>query len=123
MTQTAGTPMPDQDRRPSAGARAVQGLLGLVGTVVRFVTGAAATVLVVHILLTVLGANPLNGVTQFFTVVADALTLGLANLFVLASPALQVVVSYGVPAIVWLVVGSVIVTILARIARPRSGLR
>ena len=117
MTQT------DQDRRPSAGARAARGLLGLVGTVVRFVTGAAATVLVVHVLLTVLGANPLNGVTRFFATVADALTLGLANLFVLANPALQVVVSYGVPAIVWLVVGAVIVGILRRIARPRSGLR
>jgi hypothetical protein len=123
MTQTAGTPMSDRDRRPSSGARAAQGLLGLVGTVVRFVTGAAATVLVLHILLTVLGANPLNGVTRFFATVADALTLGLANLFVLANPALQVVVSYGVPAIVWLVIGSVIVAILRRLARPRSGLR
>ena len=113
MTQTAG----------SRAGSAVQGLLGLVGTVVRLVTGAFATVLVVHILLTVLGANPLNAVTQFFAAVADSLTLGLASLFVLASPALQVVVSYGLPAIVWLVIGSILVGILRALARPRSGLR
>ena len=113
MTQTAG----------SRAGLAAQGLLGLVGSVVRLITGAAALVLVVHILLTVLGANPLNGVATFFAVVADALTLGLANLFVLASPALQVIVSYGVPVVVWLVIGSIIVSILRRLARPRSGLR
>lgn len=113
MTQTAG----------SRAGIAAQGLLGIVGSVVRFVTGAFATVLVVHILLTVLGANPLNAVTQFFAVVADALTLGLASLFVLASPTLQVVVSYGVPAIVWLIIGSIVVALLRALARPRSGLR
>lgn len=110
----------------SPGARvgtAVRGVLGLVGSAVRLITGAFAVVLVVHILLTVLGANPLNGVTQFFAAVADALTLGLRDLFVLDGPVLQVVASYGVPALAWLIIGSIVVAVLRAIARPRSGLR
>ena len=117
--------MADLDRRPRSGnpvAGAARGLLGLVGGIVRFVTGLFAAILVVHIVLVVLGANPDNVAARFVAAAADSLTLGLANLFVVDGPTLQVVLSYGIPALAWLVIGAVIVAILRLVARPRSGL-
>lgn len=113
-----------QTARPS-GSRAgsaVRGVLGLVGGLVRLVTGLFATILVVHVVLTVLDANPENTVTRLVALAADALTIGLRDLFVLGDPTVQVIVSYGLPALVWLLVGAVIVGILRLLGRPRSGL-
>ncbi|WP_433800713.1 hypothetical protein [Actinomycetospora sp. CA-084318] len=117
--------MADLDRRPRSGnpvTGAVRGVIGLVAGLVRLVTGLFAAILVVHIVLQILGANPDNGLTQFIASAADALTLGLANLFVVGNGTAQVLLSYGIPAIAWLVIGAVVVAILRVFARPRSGL-
>ena len=113
-----------QSARPSGSVAgsAVRGVLGLVGGLVRLVTGLFATILVVHVVLTVLGANPENTVSRLVAVAADALTLGLRDLFVLGDPTVQVIVSYGLPALVWLLIGGVVVGILRLLGRPRSGL-
>ena len=115
----------DRAGRPTVGARAgsvVRGVLGLLGGLVRLVTGLFATVLVLHIVLVVLGANPANGIARTIAALADALTLGLRDLFLLGNPTLQVIVSYGLPAVVWVAVGAVVVGILRLLGRPRSGL-
>ncbi|MDL5155019.1 hypothetical protein [Actinomycetospora termitidis] len=109
-------------RRGSRAGGAVRGVLGLVGGLVRLVTGLFAAVLVVHIVLVILGANPANGITQLVAALADALTLGLRDLFLLGNPTAQVIVSYGLPALLWLLVGAVVVGILRLLGRPRSGL-
>lgn len=101
---------------------AVRGALGLVGGLVRLVTGLIAAVLVVHIVLIVLGANPANTVARVIAALADPLTLGLHDLFVLGDPTLQVIVAYGLPALVWLAIGAVLVGLLRLLGRPRSGL-
>ncbi|MFC5060850.1 hypothetical protein [Actinomycetospora atypica] len=113
-----------QTARPtgSRAGSAARGVLGLVGGVVRLVTGLFATILVVHVVLRVLGANPDNTVSQLVAAGADGLTLGLRDLFVLGDPTVQVIVSYGLPALVWLLVGAVVVGILRLLGRPRSGL-
>ncbi|WP_018330514.1 hypothetical protein [Actinomycetospora chiangmaiensis] len=109
-------------RRENPVTGAARGLLGLVAGIVRFVTGLFAAILVVHVVLEILGANPDNGLTQFVANAADSLTLGLANLFEVGNATVQLVLSYGIPAIAWLVIGAVIVAILRVFARPRSGL-
>jgi hypothetical protein len=117
--------MTDLDRRPRSGnplTGAVRGVLGLVAGIVRFVTGLFAAILVVHVVLELLGANPDNGLTQFVAGAADSLTLGLATLFEVGNPTVQLVLSYGIPAVAWLVIGAVIVAVLRVFARPRSGL-
>lgn len=111
--------------RPTFGQRAggvVRGVLGLLGGLVRLVTGLFAAVLVLHIVLVVLGANPANAVTRTVAALADSLTLGLRDLFLLGNPTVQVIVSYGLPALVWLAVGAVVVRLLRLLGRPRSGL-
>lgn len=117
--------MADLDRRPRSGnpvTGAVRGVIGLLAGLVRLVTGLFAAILVVHVVLQILGANPDNGLTQFVANAADSLTLGLANLFEVGNATAQLLLSYGIPAIAWLVIGAVIVAILRVFARPRSGL-
>jgi hypothetical protein len=119
------TDLGDRPVHPTVGhavGGVVRGVLGLIGGLVRLVTGLFAAVLVVHIVLVVLGANPANAVSGAIAAIADALTLGLRDLFVLGSPTLQVIVSYGLPALVWLAVGGVVVGLLRLLGRPRSGL-
>ncbi|HEY2195363.1 MAG TPA: hypothetical protein VGH76_24105 [Actinomycetospora sp.] len=110
---------------PTVGQRAgglVRGVLGVLGVLARLVIGLIVAVLVVHIVLVVLGANPANAVARAIAGLADSLTLGLGDLFVLANPTVQVVVSYGLPALVWLIAGGVVVGLLRLLTRPRSGL-
>jgi hypothetical protein len=118
--------VPETDGTPGPGRRAglaARGALGLVGSVVRFVTSLFAAVLLLQMVLLLFGANPFNTVTVIVAALANSLTLGLATLFLFANPIAQVVVSYGLPAIAWVIIGSVIVAVLRAIARPSSGLR
>ncbi|MEJ2869706.1 hypothetical protein WCD74_18185 [Actinomycetospora sp. OC33-EN08] len=109
-------------RRGSRAGGAVRGVLGLVGGVVRLITGLFAAILVVHVVLVILGANPENTAARLVAAAADALTLGLRDLFLVGNPTAQVLLSYGIPALAWLVIGAVVVGILRLLGRPRSGL-
>jgi hypothetical protein len=115
----------ERPAHPTIGQRTggiIRGALGLLGGLVRLVTGLFAAILVVHIVLVVLGANPANSVTRVVAALADALTLGLRDLFLLGNATVQVIVSYGLPALLWLLIGAVVVGILRLLGRPRSGL-
>jgi hypothetical protein len=109
-------------RREGPVAGAGRSVLGLVAGIVRLLTGLFAAILALHIVLEILGANSDNGLTQFVASAADSLTLGLANLFEVGNETAQVLLSYGIPAIAWLVIGAVIVAILRIFARPRAEL-
>ena len=87
-------------------------------TVVRTVCGAAAAILVAYIVLTVGGANPDNGITQFVAGWADNLALGFRDLFTPADAKLRVIVDYGLAAVFWLAIGAVITGILRRLTTP-----
>lgn len=81
-------------------------------TVVRWFGSAAAAVLTIHVVLTVFGANPENGITRFFETWARPLALGFDNLFTIADPQFAVLVNYGVAALFWLFVTSLAIRIL-----------
>ena len=89
--------------------------LGLLASLVKLIALVVFLLLVVYILFTVFGANPANPWTIFVTKWAQALNLGLANLFVQGNPKIQVVINFGVPALIWLVVGLLISRLLRRI--------
>ena len=61
-------------------------------------------------------ANPANGITIFFKDLASNLTLGIGDLFLPASPALQVILNFGLAAVVWIVIGIVVSKILNALA-------
>lgn len=95
----------------SAHARAQ--VVGAFSAVVRWVGTIAAVLLTAHVILTVGGANPDNAITQFVAGWAEPLALGFENLFPKPeAPKLEVLINYGLAAVFWLVITSVIVRIV-----------
>jgi len=99
----------------SAGATRAQ-VVGIVAGVVRWAGLLITLVLVVHVLLTVGSANPNNGITSFFADWAEPLALGFKDLFTPSDPKLLVLVNYGIAALFWLIVSSVLARIIRRFA-------
>lgn len=91
-------------------------VVGVIAGVVRWVGLVFALVLVVHVLLTVGGANPDNGITEFFATVADPLALAFRDLFTPENAELRVLVNYGLAALFWLIVSSVLSRLIRRLA-------
>jgi hypothetical protein len=86
-----------------------------LGSVLRIVGLLIVTVLVVHIVLTLLGANPENGLTQLIQDAADTFNLGLKDLFLPDDPRLRVVLNYGTAALIWYAITQVVVRLVRRI--------
>jgi hypothetical protein len=89
----------------------------VLATLIWIVGGLAVLVLVAHIALTLGNANPTNGITMFMASWADRLHLGFRGLFRSENPKTQVIVDYGLPAAIWLVV----TWVLARLVRRLGG--
>ena len=98
----------------AVGSAARRGIDAL-GDVLRIAGMLIVTVLVVHIVLTLLGANPENGLTQLVRDAAETLNLGLGNLFLPEDPRLGVVLNYGTAALLWFVITTVVVRLVRRI--------
>ncbi|WP_367133432.1 hypothetical protein [Saccharothrix sp. HUAS TT1] len=96
---------------PSVRTRAVSvvaGVLSWAGLLV-------AVVLVAHVLLTVGGANPANSITTEVATWADRFALGFHDLFTPQDPKLAVLVNYGLAALFWLVVRSLVLRLVRRL--------
>ena len=91
-------------------------VVGVVASVGRWVGLAFALVLVVHVLLTVGDANPVNAITRFFSATADPLALAFKSLFRPENDRLRVLVNYGLAALFWLVVSGVLSRLIRRLA-------
>ncbi|MHA6792153.1 hypothetical protein ACVGVM_01315 [Pseudonocardia bannensis] len=98
----------------SVGTTARRGA-GLLGTVARVIGTAIALVLVLHIVLTLLDANPANGLTIFVANLAAQFNLGLDDLFLPDEPKLAVTLNYGVAAAIWFAITAVVVRIVRRL--------
>lgn len=106
-------PPPSRPRRSSAEVRA--SVVGVLAGIVRWVGLAFAVILVVHVLLAVGHANPDNGITTFFANTAEPLALAFKNLFTPENPELRVLVNYGLAAVFWLIVSSVLSRLIRRL--------
>lgn len=100
--------------RPDGRGRAVNG----VNTLIRFVTGLFALVLVLHIVLALAEANFGNGFASFVRDFADAVSLGLGNLFTFDSEKAQLAANQGLAALLWLIIGAALTTLIARMFMP-----
>ena len=98
----------------AAGSTTQRGI-GAVARVLRTVGTAVAVVLVLHVVLTLLSANPDVWLVTLVRDLADALDLGLSDLFRPADPALAVALNYGTAALLWLAVTAVVVRLVRRI--------
>jgi hypothetical protein len=105
---------PDERPRRSAGQVRAQ-VVGIVAGAVRWIGLLIAVILVVHVILTVGSANKDNGITRFFADWADPVAIGFKNLFTPADPKLFVLVNYGIAALFWLIVSSILVKVIRRL--------
>ena len=89
--------------------------LGIIATIVRIVGLVIVALLVGHIVLTLLDANPQNFLTEFVSNWAAQFNLGLGDLFTPEQPKMAVTLNYGVAAILWLLVTTVVIRLLRRV--------
>jgi hypothetical protein len=89
--------------------------MGTVASLLRVVGLVIVAILVVHILLTVFGANPNNAFATFMRDGANFFSLGLADLFTQPDPRISVALNYGIAAVLWLVITSIVVAIERRL--------
>ena len=96
-----------------AGATARAG--NAVARALRTIGYAIVAVLVLHIVLTLLQANPANVVAALVRRLAETFDLGLSNLFLVDDPMLAVLLKYGAAALAWLLITAVVVRLASRI--------
>lgn len=101
-------------RRTPARVRAT--VLGALAGLVRWVGLVVVVVLVIRVVLTVGSANPHSGITSFVTTWSDRLAWGFKDLFTPADAKLRVLVDYGIAALSWLVVSSILTKVIRRFA-------
>ena len=86
-----------------------------VPRVLRTIGYAIVAVLLLHIVLTLLQANPANAVAALVGRLAGTFDLGLSNLFLVDDAMLAVLLNYGAAALTWLLITAVVVRLAARI--------
>ena len=86
-----------------------------VARAMRTIGYAIVAVLLLHILLTLLQANPANVVASLVARLAATFDLGLSNLFLVDDPMLGVLLNYGAAALAWLLIVAVLVRLVSRI--------
>lgn len=107
----------EQDGNRRSGLTEARGKIGgVLAAVVRWAGLIVAVILVLRVVLTVGGANPNNGITGFVTAWSDPLAWGFKDLFTPSDGKLRVLVNYGVAAIFWLIISSVLVRIIRRLS-------
>lgn len=89
--------------------------VGLLAGIVRWVGLAFALVLVLHVIFVIGEANAENGIVQWVADSAENLAVGFHDLFQPADPKLLVLVNYGIAAIFWLVVSSIVAKVIRRV--------
>ena len=91
-------------------------LMYTLARAVRLATTIAVLLLVAGILIHLLGANTSNGIVSAVNDAAEWLAQPFNNVFNLTNAKARVAVNWGIAAVVYAVVGSVIATLLARSA-------
>ncbi|WP_434451737.1 hypothetical protein [Lentzea sp. E54] len=90
-------------------------VVGIAAGVVSWVGLALAVVLVVHVVLTVGGANPGNPITSTVRSLAEPLALAFKDLFSPADAKLRVIVNFGLAALFWLAVRAIVLNLVRRL--------
>lgn len=117
--QTTREPVPQgsEQRAPSVNLSEMVWKVGnVLATVVRVVALLFAIVLAAHIVLTLVGVNPANGVAQFVGGVANTVVLGFRDLFLPTDPTVFTVVNFGLAAVFWILVGEILSRLLRFVA-------
>jgi hypothetical protein len=111
---------PSRTRGAAArGAWAIGSVMLFLARLVRLAAALVALVIVVAIVLRVLGANAGNTIVKDIHDVGQTLVGPFKNVFSIKNPKASIAANWGLAAAVWLIVGSVIASLIARIS-PRG---
>lgn len=101
------------------GAWAVGSGMQAVARIVRLIAAVVALIIAVAIVLRVTGANPGNVIVREFHDVANTLVGPFRNVFTIKDPKVSVAVNWGLAAVVYLIAGALLGSLIARMA-PRG---
>ncbi|MEU6645100.1 hypothetical protein ABZ863_21405 [Saccharomonospora sp. NPDC046836] len=90
-------------------------VVGLLAGIARWVGLIFALILVLHVVFVIGEANPDNGIVSWVAGWSESLLMGFKDLFQPDDPKLTVLVNYGIAALFWLIVSSVVARIIRRI--------
>jgi hypothetical protein len=90
--------------------------LDTVTRVVRGVIWLVVAILVLHSLLLLFGASPTNSFATFIRNWASTLSLGLGDVLTVPTQSQASAASFGIAAVIWLVIMAVVVGLLRRVA-------
>jgi len=108
----------DNRRATGAGATARRGVGGgflLAARLVMLVVSVIVAIIVVAILLKLLGANTGNSIVKGILDLGKTLVGPFKDLFTIKNPKVSVAVNWGLAALLYFIVGSIIARILRRI--------
>lgn len=89
--------------------------VGFLAALVRWLGLIFAAFLVLDVIFVIGQANAANGIVSFVKSWADSFSLGFKDLFTPSDLKLRVLVNYGIAAIFWLVVSSVLAKLIRRV--------
>jgi hypothetical protein len=95
----------------------------VVCAVIDVVCWLFAIVLAIHIFLVMGGANPANGFAQLIESWSAAVSLGLRDLFTPANAGVRTLFNDGLAALLWLLIGAVLTSLISRLALPADDRR
>ncbi|WP_406689612.1 hypothetical protein REH65_26705 [Saccharopolyspora sp. ID03-671] len=105
----------DRDYRDPYERRRRPGQVGdTVARIVRIVVSIVVLVFALHVLFVVLDANQGNGFVSFIYTLAQTFVLGLGDVFTPDDALLGVVLNYALAALIWFIVGQIIIKIIRR---------
>ncbi|MFS8100924.1 YggT family protein [Lentzea alba] len=90
-------------------------VVSVAAGIISWVGLALAVVLVVHVVLTVGGANPDNPITSTVKGLAEPLALAFRDLFSPSDAKLRTIVNFGLAALFWLAVRAIVLKLVRRL--------
>ena len=90
-------------------------VVGIFAGILSWVGLALAVVLVVHVVLTVGGANPGNPITSTVKAIAEPVALAFKDLFQPDDAKLRTIVNFGLAAVFWLAVRAIVLKLVRRL--------
>jgi hypothetical protein len=97
-------------------AGVVRLVLSRSATLIALLGWLVALVMVLYILFVVLRANPVNLWAAYVETWAPRMNLGLGDLVSGLNPGIEVLINYGIAAILWAVIGTGVSWLIRRIA-------
>jgi len=77
-----------------------------------------ALLMLVYILFVVLRANPVNPWAAYVESWAPRMNLGLGDLVAELNPTIRALINYGIAAVLWAIIGTLVSWLIRRIAAP-----